>query len=511
MDIKYELLKRPFRKLHLKVSVFDRYFELLEDLTFVLLSGDTSVNANSDLRRTFNVELTVTKDSLKPLPRSNIWLDRYLQFFVGIEDYKNNNQIVWYNQGFGVIDSPSWKYDAKTNTLSFSAIDLVSELNGERGGCLPGLPVEIASGENVKEAIIATLQEFANLPLDRMEISECYNRTREYIQSVPYDMTFEQGSTIWDILIKLRDILPNYEMYFDENGVFHYKEIPYKSNPEIVIFDDLWKETVLSENTELTFRDVYNYIEVYGSTQDLTEKNGFAGEANYLDVGIAPYEDVAGVTKYVKAYFVNVPAWPDSAVEQEEGIEQGTLNSFTFDYKDSYEVLQQPFIRVNSGDALPIKTYIESGPIGYSRQIPFQNKNRTYLIGVEANNIINFGAIQHYGEAKDENPNSPFNIYGEMGIVRKVCYGGDYSNIYSDELCRQRAEWELYQSCRVPDTISINTVANYIVQPNTVVQYTSNQTKQTNLYLIQSYNTSWGHAGTSTIVLQRYFPYYKDS
>ena len=79
---------------------------------------------------------------------------------------------------------------------------------------------------------------------DEMLVNDCIN-TDGSIQSVPMDYDFDQGSTWWDIITKMRDILPNYQTYFDVEGVFHYEPIPYSADDPIVITDDLWKENVI--------------------------------------------------------------------------------------------------------------------------------------------------------------------------------------------------------------------------------------------------------------------------
>lgn len=516
----YEMLKRSIRNTHLKLVICDKYLNPIKDVEYVLLGGNTTVNANSDLRRTFSVELLVLEKDLKPFQDDSlIWFHSYVQFLVGIEDLNNNKEIVWYNQGFGLIDAPSWTYDATNNTLSFDAIDLVAELNGERGGYIQGIPTVIASGENIKNAITQTLLTFTNITEDRLAIEECYNKTREYIQPVPYDLEFEQGSTVWDILVKLRDILPNYEMYFDEDGVFHYKQVPYeavsKSESEVVMFDDLWKEIVLSENTSLNFRDVYNYIEVYGQTQDLTGhegyNGGYGGVATYVTTQLERFVDM-GVEKWVFVHYLSVPSWPEVSDDQWKQINDGTIPTFLVNAEPIMTTVEGFYIRVNQGDIMPVVTPYEGEEYMEFAYEPLEYVNQSYLIVNGSAGLTNNGAMQHYGEAKDTNPDSPFNIdpVDGIGIIRKVCFGGEYENIYSDDLCTQRAQWELYQACRVQDTITLISVPNYLLQVNTIVKYTSYETNETHYYLVQSFNTDWNVEGTTNVTLQRYYPYYEN-
>ena len=65
------------------------------------------------------------------------------------------------------------------------------------------------------------------------------------IQDVPYDMQFQQGTTWYEILEELANILPNYQIYFDVDGVFRYEPIPSGENDTIMIDETLWKENVI--------------------------------------------------------------------------------------------------------------------------------------------------------------------------------------------------------------------------------------------------------------------------
>ena len=85
---------------------------------------------------------------------------------------------------------------------------------------------------------------------------------------MPYDIEIDQGGFVYDILSALRDILPQYQIYFDVDGVFHYDLIPTGDDEPVVITDDVWKNILISEDISTDFASVKNYIEVYGHTHD---------------------------------------------------------------------------------------------------------------------------------------------------------------------------------------------------------------------------------------------------
>ena len=89
-----------------------------------------------------------------------------------------------------------------------------------------------------------------------------------------------------------------------------------------------------------------------------------------------------------------------------------------------------------------------------------------------------------------------------------MLYGGDYDNIMSDELATQRAEWEIYQRCRMNDSITLTSVPIYWSEVNWMVAYTPLGQDVVNQYLIRSITTDLTHDGTQTYTLIRWYPYY---
>lgn len=517
MDI--EVMLSPTRTQYLRVLVYDKLGNYCGSLQTYLTGGSTTVNSNSDIRKTFSIEALALNNSLKPPTSMNfsnklVWMDKLLNFQIGLKApvyWQSVTDILWYNQGWGIIDAPSWKYDATTNSVSFEAVDLVATLNGNRGGYLPGIPVTIPQGSNVKEAIIGILTNFANIPIDKMNISECYNKDKTRIISVPTDLIFDQGSTVWDVLVGLRDIMPNYQMYFDNDAVFHYEPVPYETNPEIYLSDGVWQKTMISEVANIDYGEVYNYIEVYGQTQNVGAYGEYGGEATYQYTQTQTFRDIYNDDIMVTApvHYLTLDTWPSNQSEQTQKIMDGTIPVMLLEIKEIMTRGNNFYLAVNGCSPFGVVTVYEGEYWGESVMQAPENVGKVYVIAVGESGISTTGAVQHYGEAKDTNPNSPFNINSSVGIVRKVFSGGEFDNIYSDELCKERAEWELYQHCRLVDRITIVTVPNFLLDVNKIVKYTSKQTGETHEYLITAYNTDWNIDGTTNLTLQRYYPYYQ--
>ena len=134
------------------------------------------------------------------------------------------------------------------------------------------------------------------------------------------------------------------------------------------------------------------------------------------------------------------------------------------------------------------------------------------------NSIEVFGKTQEdgttpYGFIEETNEDSPYYINGTTGKIRLVCIGGEYDNIFSNELAQDRAKYELYLHCRLQDQISITCVPIYWLDVNWLVELTlpNKQGKEkTNQYIIKSINTTLGINGTQKITLMKYYPLYED-
>lgn len=190
--------------------------------------------------------------------------DKFVRPYVGYENMRTG-EIQWYNQGIYLVNNPQWSYNASTNEISMQALDLMSKLTGLRNGNLEGIPTKIAKDENVREAIISTL---ALGGFTKYVCEECKTKDGTIVP-VPYDIEIDVGGTVYDVLTGLRDIMPNYQIYFDINGVFHYEPIPLAYDDPVLIDDDLFNNVLISENINTDFESVKNYVEVLGHTWDV--------------------------------------------------------------------------------------------------------------------------------------------------------------------------------------------------------------------------------------------------
>lgn len=260
----YNVLKQQYIKKYIRLELLDFQYNIVDELSGNMIKCSINVDSNSDLRRSCDLGFVVTTSTFDIKAGSKLWLDKFVRPYVGYENMRTG-EIQWYNQGIYLVNNPQWSYNASTNEISMQALDLMSKLTGLRNGNLEGIPTKIAKDENVREAIIKTIELGG---FTKYICEECKTNDGTIV-SVPYDIEIDVGGTIYDILTGLRDIMPNYQIYFDINGVFHYEPIPLAYDDPVLIDDDLFNNVLISENINTDFESVKNYVEVLGHTWDV--------------------------------------------------------------------------------------------------------------------------------------------------------------------------------------------------------------------------------------------------
>ena len=101
----YNVSTQKNRSLYFKINLLNFDMLVVEELSGVVLSGTFTADATSDIRNTLDVSLVVKDASFNVAVGGKIWIDKYIQFFVGIYD-QHLKEIVWTNKGIYLINSP---------------------------------------------------------------------------------------------------------------------------------------------------------------------------------------------------------------------------------------------------------------------------------------------------------------------------------------------------------------------------------------------------------------------
>lgn len=462
-----KVAKQRIQNKYAKIELLNSDFQVIDSLEGVAINGSISVDATSDMRRSATLKMLVQDSSFEVSPDGKIWLDKYVVLYLGTELIPSG-EIIYTKIGTFILDAPSYEYDAVNKSIQVSLLDLMAKLSGLRNGYMPGVPIIVYAGENMREAMIDTLA------LGGFTKYVCSEGPGDGL--MPIDLNLSQGSTIYSVLSGIRDIYPNYEIFFDVDGVFHYQPIPTGDDEPIQIDDTLWPSIVISEKDDVDFQNVKNYIEVWGRTH----------EPAYFSSSTTVHGTLITLTM------------ADVAAYTEDMIYGFTLTDNTGITAPTLRIGSLTTLPVMIDESTPATIEAESGEIYYCVQ----------YIGGDSPYFLWIGHLQAYAEVKDENPESPFYVNGSIGEIRLPLYGGDYDNCLTDDLAYQRAMYELYMHTNINDSLTLSCVPIPWLDVNTLVEYTLQRNGETRQYLIKSFSYGFDIDDTMSITMVRYYPEY---
>lgn len=390
----FDTTLQSIRNIDCKLFVLDYDYTILDEISGKTESVSLNVDAESDIRRTANINIVLKDDSRQT--NSNIfywqvgnpyWFDKYIQIYVAIQDV-NTQEYVWVNEGIYMVNSPTISYDATTNSLSFEAVDLMSKMTGLRNGQLEGMTYTIPAGSTITGALKTLLVEQG---FDKYII---FTPPYDY---VPEEINIDIGGTTYDLLRALRDINANWEMFFDVDGVFHFQQIPSgkvivdpesgeEGEPTPVIDQTMWDKLNVSYNLDTNFEDVKNYIEVLGKVHEPSEYGTVTIEDSVLNMKL---------TNIIASYLNNV--WiVGIPVIATEGATQP-------------EALATPITQI------VIKDMASTDVANITLDTPIIAANEYYCVKLTFNDTMcetceYLGALQPRAVAFENNPESPFYV-----------------------------------------------------------------------------------------------------
>ena len=355
-----------------------------------------------------------------------------------------------------------------------------------------------------------------------------YREDNYFWNKMPYDLEFDKGCTVWQIITTMRDLYEKYQCYFDIYNTFCCELAP-RGYDEIVTFDnDFLQSILISENTTIDFNEVKNVTEVWGATFE-TDWFAPSGKVSY-----------SGST-----YSVSIEGYTD---DTHSAYYNGDMISVTIPNNNGGRC----YLNVNSLGAIPI--YDENYEIPISggsdtmnlqagqtytfkivkRRVNGADVTRAYLLGQYQSHamcVLTDGTtgeqyttsggvtVEKYSEEYfkkvynvdnvylDVVPDSPFTVQ-KLGVILKIY--DDPTNIQSSATALETARQENYRSSRLTDNISLTTKLVPYADVNQKVSYQRSDMDSPQEYLVTSVSHDIA-GGTTNWTLVKYYPLYIDT
>lgn len=442
--------------------------------------------------------------------------------------FSKNQDVHWFNQGCFSISSNGFTYNATTNTVQCSCVDLVARLNGDLAGQLTGLKTKINKGTRIGPVIKTVLTE---QPMS--EFTKCV--IDYWTRNVPYDLEYETGTTLWQILTELRDLYYPFEMYFDDD-VFVCHEIPSGFDDPPVLDPDLFANLVTADGEQATvdYSTVRNCVEVFGATIDSNAYSStatYSSENNALTLTVQElavdnecnisFTMPAKITKdelnIIVKFITTEPKTDGSG-----GTEQKTTIKTSPLYKsipnaDGTDVKQNPSV-MEAGKYYVIQWFPES------KHFYFVGQQQSHAMVKLVDTVPTGDALKK--EKIDENcdnleyvcvtdPKTIDDLYNakfsieKIGRRNEILSGGDYDNYTTDEKAMEVAKYELWKKARLTDGLVVPILLVPWLDVNEKIQYAAKylNSKTPVDWIIKSFSINLGE-GTMSLTMSRYFPYY---
>lgn len=297
----------------LKITALDFKTERpLESIEGKAISGNLTLDGKSSVRRTCNLTMFLDKTNKQILNVDNIIsINKKIEILIGFTNttsYYKDYDIIWFPLGIFLIINPNISRSAQGLTVSLQLKDKMCLLNGECGGIIPAsttfheieieddsnnITVEYPTifqiiqelvhhlgGEELHKIIISDIDQTIKQPyrwigeipiwinkqgnyiISESEPSEEGYIKYEYGRSIGYkniDFTYpgelicNAGDTICSVLDKIKNVLGNYEYFYDINGNFIFQEIKnYLNTTQAKVTMDLIKnDSLLQDNYKI--------------------------------------------------------------------------------------------------------------------------------------------------------------------------------------------------------------------------------------------------------------------
>jgi hypothetical protein len=259
----YSVLQRNIRHLEIKIDLLNQHDAVILTLEGISLSGNINLQADSAYRRTGSLSMAMRDSTLIPSPNSKIWFNRKVKIYIGLRDW--NDSVIWFDYGIFIIQKADIKNSIDENTINLDLTDSMSSIDGTQSGNLSHEVKIIPEGVTVAQALRSTLNQIGMVSIDDIKINDAD-------ATVPYEMSFQPNSTVYEIAKDLLGLFMGMEMFYDERGILIVQKIRDRQNdPVLWNFGKNGMDLAIDYQNQFDFSNVKNSVNVWGRKKNTGE------------------------------------------------------------------------------------------------------------------------------------------------------------------------------------------------------------------------------------------------
>jgi hypothetical protein len=546
-DFEIKLQTETTRKLFVKIEVLDTKNNVINEISGSAVGGNYNIDSASAVRRTCSIQFNLEKGNLPNSNDSDFWINKRFKLYIGLERF-DNGEIYWFKKGTYAIQDPSIDISISDKTISINGLDKMALHNGDISGQLEYAIIQDVVNEDnenvfVEDAVWALMKDGGekNLLVSKTNLA------------LPYKIESAIGDTRWDILNKYVELFYNYQAYYDLDGYFNFNTKPaYQSgSSQNDISEDIQNNIAIdfSEDTErynnvslssiphnliisikrnIAYSNIKNKIIVYGGTHDDGYQPSYEIVINDKNYPNSPYtieklEEVnADGSIIYRTYVVQDDVYVDSGDGGVLLMDNAVCN-FTYakgalifspTSLDDYNII----ISADTEEK-GISYDVIWDDITYSKLTPKQYYGNTYYVG----NVYILERLMESGDYTEKDDTgepfvfvyngATFNIYTmdnsskhTISFIYKdneTIMDNEIIHAYSINLCKNRAEQEVYLHQQATDTVSITCVPIYSLDVNEVIMLNDTASGAIGEYVVTNISCGLGAGDTMNITANK--------
>lgn len=250
----FYIMKQKTRKIHTKIHSLDNNDNIVGQISGYCIDGNLQISNQDMVRRSINMSF-VANSKLELSQKSPFWINKRLQVFTGVDDYKGNTH--WYNHGIFVPNQIDTSTLISGRTISFSGMDKM---------CLADNPVtnmlSIPTGTKIAPAIKMLAQLYGETKF----ISE------DLTHSLPYTYEILIGDSIQEAIKEIVNLYMNYDVYYNTSGYLVYEKQKNRINDAPMWIFKNSDDFTIQRKISADFSKIFNDFKVFGHYDDKTAK-----------------------------------------------------------------------------------------------------------------------------------------------------------------------------------------------------------------------------------------------